>query len=333
MSKQDRQGVRTPIDLDRRYDLGSMKKSYNAVVEMSTEARGMIGEVAAQLRSEFNTAIDEIVQETADNLENALKDYVKTSDYDSFKATVQTIFQGFEMSLQDCIRTLDRNFLFSEEGASFAIGFVPLMLPEGQDFDNLKSPNKYFGGSPKTFNYLNCPVESGTFFVDVEICGDDGQLMQRLTTCSKTGSKVYIRFYYSSSWGEWFVAFDNARKGIAADSGWIPLTIDSAFIVRNNDASLKPVCKITGSVVTVCGVVSNVAEMTSTSSGVVFASGIPEAYRPIMDQHFVCQGSGMNRWQCSVKTDGTLMVSRYGITEQGTMGANTWLPFSCTYQI
>ena len=116
MSKQDRQGVRTPIDLDRRYDLGSMKKSYNAVVEMSSEARGMIGEVATELRRDFNARIseldqetdnkiDDLAQETAINLANALKVYVKTSDYNVFKANVQTIFQGFEMSLQDCIGT------------------------------------------------------------------------------------------------------------------------------------------------------------------------------------------------------------------------------------
>lgn len=114
---------------------------------------------------------------------------------------------------------------------------------------------------------------------------------------------------------------------------WIPLTVASAFTVGNNDDSLKPVFKATGNVVTVCGVVSNVSEMTSTSSGVVFASGIPEEFRPHMEHHFVCQGSGMNRWLCTVKTDGTLMLSRYGTTSDGTIAANSWLPFTCTYQI
>lgn len=113
---------------------------------------------------------------------------------------------------------------------------------------------------------------------------------------------------------------------------WIPLTVDSAFKVRNDDESVRPVYKVTGNVVTVCGIVANIAEMTSTSSGAVFARGIPEEYRPHMDHHIICQGSGMNRWVCSVKTDGTLVMSRYGITEQGTVPANSWLPFSCTYQ-
>lgn len=237
MSKQDRQGVRTAADLERKYALSKIDKAYDEANKIPSYVSTAMDILAADLRAEMSGL--------SVNLENALKDYVRTEDYDAFKATIQTVLQGFELSLVDCIR--------SEEYEA-----------------------------------------------------------------------------YKQSVTETFESVENFLKPTET---WIPLTVDSAFVVRNNDDSLKPVCKVTGNVVTVCGVVSNVAEMTSTSSGVVFASGIPEAYRPHMDHHFVCQGSGMNRWQCSVKKDGTLMVSRYGITEQGTMGANTWLPFSFTYQI
>ena len=133
-----------------------------------------------------------------------------------------------------------------------------------------------------------------------------------------------------------YISAENASDALSqhlAPREWIQLTVDSAFKVRNDDDSLKPVYKVTGNVVTVCGVVSNITEMTSTTAGVVFASGIPEEYRPHIDHYFVCQGSGMNRWQCTIKTNGTLMMSRYGITEQGTIPANAWLPFSFTYQL
>ena len=234
MSKQDRQGVRTAADLERKYALSKIDKAYDQ---------------ASMLPSYISQAMDSLSAELVGNLsaqlETALAGYVKTADYEAFKATLQTVLEGFEIALRDCIRT--------------------------EEYETFKQTIST--GLSDVLNFLK-PHET-----------------------------------------------------------WIPLTVDSAFIVRNNDDSMKPVCKVTGNVVTVCGVVSNVAEMTSSSSGVVFASGIPEEYRPHMDLHFICQGSGMNRWQCSVKTDGTLMVSRYGTTAQGTMGANTWLPFSCTYQV
>lgn len=359
MSKMDRQGVRTPADVERRYDLGGMKDGFNTAMEISAEAREAVGKVATELTNQFN---------------KALEGYVPTSEYDSFKSSTGTSLQNIGADLQDLQQTteeqargmgdlasdlqalqqtseghgkdisdleyaldgitddLHRNFGFSGSGVTISSALIPKMLAQNTNLDTVKSQNDYVGGSPKVYNYLNCPVEEGTFFLQVQSCGEDGQLFQRLTHCHKTASKVYERFFYSSAWGEWLCVWDSARLGISADSGWIPLTVADGFKVRNDDDTMKPVYKVTGNVVTVCGVVSNIAQLTSTSSGVVFASGIPEAIRPQMDHHFVCQGSGMNRWVCSVKTDGTLVLSRYGITEQGNISANAWLPFSCTYQ-
>lgn len=241
MSKQDRQGARTVTDLERRYSLGKIDKAY----DQASKLPSYVSQAMDVMSSEMERKINQLVLKMETDLAEALKDYVKTDDYDAFKQTLQTVLEGFNLAINECV---------------------------GRE-------------------------EYGAFTQSISSTMED-----------------VVRF-------------------LNADEGWIPLAVDSAFIVRNNDDSLKPVCKVTGNVVTVCGVVSNVAEMESTSSGVVFASGIPEAYRPNMDHHFVCQGSGMNRWQCSVKTDGTLMVSRYGTTAPGTMGENTWLPFSCTYQI
>jgi hypothetical protein len=40
--------------------------------------------------------------------------------------------------------------------------------------------------------------------LDVFPGGADGQRFQRLSYCSKTAYRAYIRTYYQSSWGEWF---------------------------------------------------------------------------------------------------------------------------------
>lgn len=233
MSKQDRQGVRTAADLERKYNFERLNRSANQVMNISAETREAISKLSQEFRKELDDKLDGYVEESE------LADYAKAEDLSGIR----------------------------------------------QDVHN---------------NAVNI-----------------GLLSNDVGMATQTANDAYA------------LASDVNNK---LNGEWHPLTVDGAFKVRNDDDSLKPVYKVTGNVVTVCGVVSNLAEMASTSSGYVFASGIPEAYRPKMDHHYVCQGSGMNRWQCSVKTDGTLMMSRYGITEQGTIPANAWLPFSCTYQ-
>ena len=368
-AKQDRTQARTPTDLERRYAFGNVNKKLDSAMAIYNDARKIISEASTDLRNYVEAKLDELEEETDKKIAAELEGYVEDSDLEAYAKTTDlnayapkaalagyattgaladveedvtqnrlaivetaTIASNTATLAQSVADDVNNHFEFVDGGTRIKGGINAMLLPEGEDLDNVILPNMYLGGSPKSYNYGHCPVTEGTFSLTVESCGEEGQLRQVLTSCHKTASKVYERFYYSAAWGSWICVWDSARAGISEDTGWQPLTVESTFIVRNNDESLKPVYKVTGNVVTVCGVVSNIEQMTSTSSGVVFARGIPEAYRPKMDHHFVCQGSGMNRWQCSIKTDGTLVMSRYGITEQGTISANAWLPFSCTYQ-
>ena len=124
-----------------------------------------------------------------------------------------------------------------------------------------------------------------------------------------------------------------ARKGIIVDAEWVDLTISSGFELYDKLARNQPKCKMTGNVVTVFGILTPTADFTSSTTGVSIASGIPSNMRPPINLHFVCQGSGMNRWTCSVNTNGTVTIARYGITEVSTAPVGAWLPFCVTYQI
>lgn len=124
-----------------------------------------------------------------------------------------------------------------------------------------------------------------------------------------------------------------ARKGIIVDAEWIDLTIASGFALYDKTVANQPKYKVTGNVVTVMGVLSPTAEFTSSTTGVNIASGIPANLRPSVNLQFVCQGSGMNRWDCSVTTSGTVTLSRYGTTEATKVTVGAWLPFCVTYQI
>lgn len=124
-----------------------------------------------------------------------------------------------------------------------------------------------------------------------------------------------------------------ARKGIIVDTEWVDLTLSDEFAVYNGTASRHPKYKVTGNVVTVRGIVSPKTAFDSTNDNVIIASGIPSEYRPPETQYFVCQGSGMNRWLCTVSVAGTIGISRYGTNDHATIPTSAWLTFTVTYQI
>lgn len=88
-------------------------------------------------------------------------------------------------------------------------GQMPIVLENNTDLDDLLTPNVYAGKNAASGKYANCPVDSSTFTLEVMPAGDVGQLMQRFTTCSKTNSQVYERFYHATEengamgWGAW----------------------------------------------------------------------------------------------------------------------------------
>lgn len=88
-------------------------------------------------------------------------------------------------------------------------GMRPVVLENGTDLNTLLTPNTYAGRNTSSDGYLNCPIGAGTFTLEILPGGDAGQLMQRLTVCSKTNPLVYERFYHAAtssgamSWGDW----------------------------------------------------------------------------------------------------------------------------------
>lgn len=88
-------------------------------------------------------------------------------------------------------------------------GIMPLVLPDGANLNDYKTPNFYTSGnSTAVSSYENCPVPSHTFDLEVMETGVEGQVKQRLTTCSKTASRVFERFFYQNAWGEWICTSD-----------------------------------------------------------------------------------------------------------------------------
>jgi len=122
------------------------------------------------------------------------------------------------------------------------------------------------------------------------------------------------------------------RNGVEIDSEWIPLTLNTELFALYSENS-QPRFKATGGHINIIGVVTPLATLVTSADGVVIASGIPSKYRPPITLTFICQGSGMNKWLCTVTTSGTVTLARYGITEYASVNAGNWLPFTISYAI
>ena len=92
-------------------------------------------------------------------------------------------------------------------------GLVPIFLEAETDLDDVRTPNFYTGENVASFNYSNCPISSGTFYLEVVSCGENGQVRQTITNCSKIRPTTYVRFYYQEAWGPWRSDWDVLDNG------------------------------------------------------------------------------------------------------------------------
>lgn len=100
-------------------------------------------------------------------------------------------------------------------------GLLHPFLEANTDLNDIVVPNTYISQASGISGYSNCPVTSGTFSLFVEEAGNEGQIRQKVTTCSKTISRTYERYYYQSSWGSWICTSDMGGKVLWSGSTWM----------------------------------------------------------------------------------------------------------------
>lgn len=87
-------------------------------------------------------------------------------------------------------------------------GILHPVLEPDTDLNDVRTPNTYVGANVSTYKYLNCPLTSGTFTLEVDGMGEDGQVRQKLTYCHKTAGRTWERIYYQAAWGNWICVSD-----------------------------------------------------------------------------------------------------------------------------
>lgn len=113
--------------------------------------------------------------------------------------------------------------------ARFGAGITAIELKEGTNLDDVLTMGVHYIGDIKK-GYTNCPITTGTFDLEVLKGGFEGQIIQRLTSCSKDKSSTLQRAYYQGSWGSW--SYTAGSNKILWDSGTVAWGLGSADIIE-----------------------------------------------------------------------------------------------------
>ena len=116
-------------------------------------------------------------------------------------------------------------------------GIKPMQIANGTDFDEIIKAGLYVGNA-SSGGYLNCPIDTGTFLLEVSPGGAEGQRFHRLSYCSKTAYRAYIRTYYQSGWGEWFPVEGFTTYSTTGYSGQIRHA--NGFMIQWGRVSIAP---------------------------------------------------------------------------------------------
>ena len=118
-------------------------------------------------------------------------------------------------------------------------GIKPMQLAIGTDLNEVMKSGLYIG-SVSGGTFLNTPTEltSGSFLLMVADAGALGQRMQRCMYANKTAYRAYVRFYHSSSWGEWQPAEGFTSFEIDSHSGRVRFA--NGFLIQWGRLSITP---------------------------------------------------------------------------------------------
>lgn len=151
MSKQDRQGVRTAADLERKWQFG---KQFSEMMGLVNDARDAVYKVESSLRNEILEQSTSLTRNTEQIIMTALKSYVETGDFEDFKTTLEAEFavwaegivgrvkstedniESVNQDLQEKFNTISKYFSFTINGLEIGATYVD------ENGEEKKSPNQ-----------------------------------------------------------------------------------------------------------------------------------------------------------------------------------------------
>lgn len=189
------------------------------------------------LRNLINQISETITTNTASTYQTQKK---AEEDYQLVNTKITTNEKKISI-LQSFIAAINKHMSFTGDGVAigkavelpnvFDIGFKTkftggiqnIVLDSITNLNDVVIPNIYVSSTKKAESYENCPITAGSFVLEVMSAGDEGQVLQRLTSTFKETHETWERHYYQSSWGAWVC--------VRQETGWLDLTLESGITV------------------------------------------------------------------------------------------------------
>lgn len=158
--KQDRQGVRTAADLERKWQFG---KQFAEIMGIALDARNSVSVVETDLRHEILEQATAMTRDTERILMTALESYVETSDLEELKATFGSEFEMLaerismnftattelvsevDGEVQSVVEDLEKHFDFSADGLTIKAGENAMTLTLDNNKVSFKKNGEQFG--------------------------------------------------------------------------------------------------------------------------------------------------------------------------------------------
>lgn len=188
--------------------------------------------------------------------------------------------------------------------------------------------------SARFFDYYNsagAPTQYGNV---MEMVGRATHWQAQLAIAGGT-SNVYVRNkgYNTNTFTNW-VRLAQASE-LPSDSGWVNVPLNTGLVSQYDSGNPALRCRKFGPVITVAGILKANYAFTPTGNTSHRLATLPSGYRPASVHNVVMQGSGSNRWMCSIRPDGNMYISRYSnnTTTNNQVPANAWLNILATYMV
>jgi hypothetical protein len=160
MSKQDRQGARTPADLERKYNFG---RTFAELLGIANDARNSVNFVESSLRNEIIEQVTTITRDTEQIVLAAMEKYVEESDLEELRKTMESEFAvmadriamnftsteekivSIDGDLQTVVEELQKHFEFSVNGLVIKSGENAMELVLDNDLIKFMRNGQQFG--------------------------------------------------------------------------------------------------------------------------------------------------------------------------------------------
>lgn len=160
MNRQDRQGVRTPADLEQKYQFG---KRFAEIMGIALDAQKSVTVIESELRSTILDQVTSITRDTEKIVMAAMESYVEKGDFEQLEATVQSelevmaeqISMNFTSTIeritevdgdvQSVVEDLEKHFEFSVDGLVIKAGENSMTLTIDNDRIVFKKNGLEFG--------------------------------------------------------------------------------------------------------------------------------------------------------------------------------------------